>query len=162
MDLSRMQLLDGLSTDEATRIVALGHTVRLTTGAALFRLGDHADRLFVVASGEIALTMPVRIDGCTAEIPVEERTCGEVVGWSALIPPYRYTLHARAGCDSDLLAIPRTALLMHLSAEPRVGGLVMHNVARVVGQRLQVFQAMWLREMEQVIALRAPSRRRLS
>jgi hypothetical protein len=31
----------------------------------------------------------------------------------------------------------------------------MQNVASVVGQRLQVFQAMWLREMQRVVELRA-------
>jgi hypothetical protein len=36
-----------------------------------------------------------------------------------------------------------------------VGYAVTRNLAAVIGQRLQVFQAMWLREMQRVIDTRS-------
>ncbi len=37
---------------------------------------------------------------------------------------------------------------------PTVGYTVSRNVASVIGHRLEVFQTMWLREMQRVIELR--------
>jgi hypothetical protein len=40
------------------------------------------------------------------------------------------------------------------SASPEVGYAVTLNLAAVIGQRLQVFQTMWLREMQRVVEMR--------
>jgi hypothetical protein len=80
------------------------------------------------------------------------------VGWSALVPPYRFTLKATALVDTQVLAIPRVPLLDHFAAHPEAGRVVTGNVAAVVGQRLQVFQAMWLREMHRAVKLQVASR----
>ena len=45
-------------------------------------------------------------------------------------------------------------LLDHLAARPDIGYRVALNVAAVIGRRLQVLQAMWLREMQRVVELR--------
>jgi hypothetical protein len=45
-------------------------------------------------------------------------------------------------------------LLDHLAAHPDIGYRVALNVAAVIGRRLQVLQAMWLREMQRVVELR--------
>lgn len=79
---------------------------------------------------------------------VEERLPGQMVGWSGLVPPHRFTLNATAPLETELLALPRGALLAHFAAWPAVGYVVNQNLARIVGQRLQVLQAMWLREMQ--------------
>jgi len=53
-----------------------------------------------------------------------------------------------------VLALARAALLEHFAAHPAVGYAVSLNLAAIIGQRLQVFQAMWLREIRRVIELR--------
>ena len=161
MDLSRIQLVAGLRPAEAQEIVALGSPLRLSSGAALFGLGEPAERLFIVERGRIALMAPLELNRHQQDVLVEERVAGEVVGWSALIPPYRYTLDAVASIETDLIAIARTALLGYVAAQSRVSCILMENVAKVVGQRLQVFQAMWLREMQQAIELRGQAAGRL-
>jgi CRP-like cAMP-binding protein len=85
---------------------------------------------------------------------MEEKFPGETLGWSALVPPHRFTLNARASIPSELLRLPREALLEHLAAHPDIGYRLTLNVAAVIGHRLQVFQAMWLREMQRVVELR--------
>jgi CRP-like cAMP-binding protein len=86
---------------------------------------------------------------------VEERAAGQMVGWSGLIPPHRFTLKASAQIDTDVLRLPRTPLLEFFDRNPAVGYVVMRNLASVVGQRLQVFQAMWLREMQRFVETRS-------
>jgi CRP-like cAMP-binding protein len=148
------ELLKGLSYEDKARVMALGTRTRLSSGALLFGLGDTAASLFVIRQGRIALTLPMQVGGREEDVLVEERAPGQTVGWSGLIPPYRFTLKATALFETEVLAFRRQALLDHFAAHPAVGYAVVANVASIVGQRLQVFQAMWLREMQRVIDLR--------
>jgi CRP-like cAMP-binding protein len=141
-------LLKSLSAQDADAVLALGLKMTLLSGAVLFQLGADADQLYVIERGRVNLTLPMQVFGQEQDILVEERVAGQTLGWSALIPPHRFTLKATAQIDTELLGFPRGALLGHFAAHPRVGYAVVGNVAATVGQRLQVFQAMWLREMK--------------
>ena len=81
---------------------------------------------------------------------VEERGTAQALGWSALTPPYRFTLTATALVETEVLALPRPALFAFFDRHPQVGYVVARNVAAIIGQRLEIFQAMWLREMQRV------------
>ena len=148
------ELFRGLDDAEAQDIRSLAVRVELEPGQRLFRLGDEADRLFVVERGRIALTLPLKVREREEDVLVEERLPGQAFGWSALIPPHHFTLTAGAPVDSAVLALPRAALHAHFAARPSVGYLVTRNLAAIVGHRLQVVQAMWLREVQRVVAQR--------
>ena len=155
MATTQPDLLRGLPDDEAARVMALGTRVSLPSGSELFRLGAAADCVYVVERGRIALTLPIQVGGRDEDVLVEERVVGQTVGWSGLIPPHRFTLRATAPLETEVIALPRAALLEFFAAYPAAGYLVTRNLAGVVGQRLQVFQAMWLREVQRVVALRS-------
>ncbi|MBS1856726.1 MAG: cyclic nucleotide-binding domain-containing protein [Acidobacteria bacterium] len=147
-------LLNGLSEADAARVLALGRKMVLGNGAELFHMGQEAESLYVIMRGHMKLTLPMQVRGQEGNVLVEERTAGQTVGWSALIPPYRFTLTATAAVDSEILAISREALRGLFAAAPEIGAKVSLNLATVVGGRLQVFQAMWVREMQRVVELR--------
>jgi CRP/FNR family cyclic AMP-dependent transcriptional regulator len=147
-------LVRGLPQADAEGVLALGEPLLVEGGNVLFELGAVADLLYVIGRGCIALRLPLEVGGRAHEVVVEERGIGQTVGWSALIPPHRFTLEAVAVVDSTLLALPGAALRAHLEARPEVGLAVMQNLAAIVGQRLQVIQAMWLREVQRVVHLR--------
>jgi CRP-like cAMP-binding protein len=147
-------LLDGLDADQAREILGLGKRLVLSSGAELFHLGDEAANLFVVQRGRIRLTLPMTVRGRNEEVLVEERSPGQTVGWSALIPPYRFTLTATAPLETVVVSLSREALRTHFTARPDVGQAVSLNLAAVIGQRLQLFQTMWLREMQRTVELR--------
>jgi CRP-like cAMP-binding protein len=147
-------LVKDLSPDDASRLLALGTRISVPSGGELFRMGSEASSLYVIERGRIALTLPMQVQGRGEDILVEERLPGQTVGWSALIPPHKFTLKATAPLATEVLAISRAALLEHFSSREGVGYTVTRNLASVIGQRLQVFQAMWLREMQRVVELR--------
>ena len=157
--MTRPELLKDLSEDAAERVLALGTKAVLPGGTVLFRLGESADRVFIVTRGSIALTLPIQVLGQEQNVLIEERFPGQALSWSALIPPYRLTLTATATEDAEVLALPRDLLLEHFEKEPAVGYAVARHAVEVAGQRLQVFQAMWLREMQRLVQLRANSMR---
>src|SRR4051812_24069364 len=89
-------LLKGLRAEQARDVLALGKRLVLSSGAELFPLGAPADSLYVILRGRIRLTLPMQVRGGEEQVLVEERTPGQAVGWSALTPPYRFTLTATA------------------------------------------------------------------
>ena len=149
------ELLNGLSSDEAEQVLKLGTRLIVPSGAELFRLGDHADRLFLTERGRVRLTLPMQVRGKEEEILVEERSPGQIVGWSALIPPYRFTLTATAPLETEVIALPRETLVDYFAAHPAAGYKIALNLAVVIGHRLHLFQTMWLREMQRNVEARS-------
>ena len=86
---------------------------------------------------------------------VEARLPGQTLGWSGLIPPHVYTLKAVAAMETELLVLPRSSLLSHFSDHPRVGYTVLSNLAMTIGERLQLFQTIWVREMQRTVGSRS-------
>jgi CRP-like cAMP-binding protein len=142
------ELIAGLAPQDAESILALGEEITLAADQVLFDLGQAADSVYVVRTGQVALSLPLQFAGVTRDVFIEERFPGQTLGWSALIPPWKFTLKATAPLATELLKLPRAALLDHFARHPAVGYVVALNIARVVGQRLQVAQAMWAREVQ--------------
>ena len=147
------ELLKGLTTEEVEQALAFGTRITIAHGVDLFRLGELADRLYMIERGRIRLTLPMQVRGQEEDVAVEERMPGQTVGWSALIPPYRFTLTATALIETEVIALSRDALRAHFAAYPSVGYAVSLNLAAVIGQRLQLFQTMWLREMQRTVEM---------
>jgi CRP-like cAMP-binding protein len=153
MAYEQLELLKDLTPEEGRRILALGTRIAVPSGASLFQLGDPADRLFLIERGRIRLTLPMQVRGRQEDVVVEERTSGQTVGWSALIPPHKFTLAAAAPLETEVIALPREELRKFFAANPTVGYKITLNLAVVIGHRLQLFQAMWLREMQRTVEM---------
>ncbi len=150
------ELLNGLSSAEAAQVLKLGTKQIVPSGSSLFQLGDAADHLFLTERGRIRLTLPMQVRGREENVFVEERAPGQTVGWSALIPPYRFTLTATAELlEAEVIALPREALREYFATNPSAGYKIALNLAVVIGHRLQLFQTMWLREMKRTVEVRS-------
>jgi CRP-like cAMP-binding protein len=150
---TQLELLSGLGDEDAAGVLALATPVPLAAGEVLFDLGHEAHTLYAIERGRVVLSLPIRVGGRDEHVLIEERQAGQALGWSALIPPHRFTLRATAPLDTLVVAFPRAALVEHFAIHPAVGYTVMRNVAAVTGHRLQLFQTMWLREMQRTVAL---------
>jgi CRP/FNR family transcriptional regulator len=150
------ELLNDLTSAEAKQVLSLGTRLIVPAGTKLFGLGDPADRLFLTERGRIRLTLPMQVRGREEDVFVEERSPGQTVGWSALIPPYRFTLTATAALhEAEVIALPREGLDGYFAANPSAGYKIALNLAVVIGHRLQLFQTMWVREMQRTVEVRS-------
>jgi CRP-like cAMP-binding protein len=149
------KLLHGLSEAEANEVLALGSRRNVSNGGSVFRLGESAERLFLIERGRIRLSFPMLVRGKEEEVFFEEVLPGETVGWSAMVPPYRFTLSATAPLETEVIALPRETLLTFFDRMPEVGRKISLNLAVLVGQRLQKVQAMWMREVQRVVDLKS-------
>jgi CRP/FNR family cyclic AMP-dependent transcriptional regulator len=142
------ELLTGLPPEGVSEILGLASHTLVPKGDVLFRLGDEAKNLLLVRSGRVRLTFPMRIGNEQKDILAEERFPGQMIGWSALIPPHRFTLQAVATVEAELLVLPGQTLLRLFREKPQVGYTVLTNLAQIVGQRLTILQTMWIRELQ--------------
>ncbi len=147
------ELLRGLTAREAEQVLALSVRMTIPSGGSLFRLGDPAERLYLIERGRIRLSFPLLLRGQHEDVVLEEKTPGETVGWSAMVPPYRFTLSATAPLETEVIALHREALSAFFAAVPEIGCRVSFNLAVLVGQRLQLVQTMWMREMQRTVEL---------
>src|SRR6516165_7902964 len=125
-------LLRGLAPSDAAGVLELGKRMVLNTGAELFHLGDDAESIYLVVRGRLRLTLPMQVRSKEEDVLVEERSSGQTVGWSALIPPYRLTLTATAALETEVIALPREALAAYFTAHPDTGYAVSMNLSCVI------------------------------
>jgi CRP/FNR family transcriptional regulator, cyclic AMP receptor protein len=134
------QLLTGhpffASLDEATvsTLEGCARNVHFRPGEYLFREGDAADQFFVIRRGRVALDVHAPGRGGVVLDTVEE---GDVVGWSWLVPPYRWFLDARAVKDVSAMTFDATCLRGKCDEDPALGYALMQRVVQVMYQRLQ-------------------------
>ena len=151
------KLLNGISGADAEHLLALGTRIKVASGGTLFRLGDSAEQIYLIERGQIRLSFPMLVRGKEEDVFFEEKSVGETVGWSAMVPPYRFTLSAKASLESELVALSRHDLTKFCEQSPEVGRRISLNLAVLIGQRLQLVQAMWMREIQRAVELRAAS-----
>ena len=86
-------VFEGLGAPELALIAGCASNVVFDAGDRLFREGDQADAFFLVRHGIVALDTYVPNTG---QLTIETVGPGEIVGWSWLLPPYRWHFTGRA------------------------------------------------------------------
>jgi CRP/FNR family transcriptional regulator, cyclic AMP receptor protein len=146
--LQRFTILEGLTPEESDTILQRCQITTARKGEKVFDVGESAHSLFLVRFGRIELRYNVVYFNASVEIPLDIVKAGEVCGWSALIPPNRYTLTAYATEDSELLRIEQTDLQACCEANTRLGYMVMKNITRIVGERYEIARQMLAGEIQ--------------
>jgi CRP-like cAMP-binding protein len=102
-------------------------------GIILARQGTQADSFYLVQSGHVALTA-----GGTSgvELPITTVGPGEVVGWSWLIPPYRWQFTCRAVDDVRGIAFNTEWLREMCERDYSLGYDVLRQLVTVMATRL--------------------------
>ncbi len=123
----------GLSPEAVTRLAAIGEVHDLAPGDLIVAEGQVAESLGIVLSGRVALRMLVPERGMVTILTVEP---GDVVGWSAVVPPYRGTDDAVAIEPVRLLKFPGEPLRLLLRADATLAASLYPRLLMAVGRRL--------------------------
>jgi CRP-like cAMP-binding protein len=146
------ELFAGLSEEQARAVAAVARERKAAAGDVLFRLGDLSDSFFVVCRGRVDLTLPLLVMGETKETRFQSLEARGTLAWSALVPPHRLTMSARATTDVEMLAFERGRMLDLFEKQPVIGRVVMSNLAGVVAARLHELLALWVREVQRNVS----------
>ncbi len=124
----------GLSGEALSLAAGCARNVALPVGTLLMSEGRVADTFYVVRRGRVSID--VHAPGRGAEV-IETVGPGSVVGWSWLVPPYRWTFDARAIDDVGAIAIDGACLRAKALADPDFGFALLSRVSAVLLERLQ-------------------------
>lgn len=102
-------------------------------GTEILREGEPTATLGIVRSGRVALRLRVPERGPTTILTVEP---GDVIGWSAIVPPHRATSTVVALLPTELLLIDGAALRAELAADPELAAPVYLSLLEALARRL--------------------------
>lgn len=120
--------------DKALELIAgCAANERFDAGQYVFREGQPADKFYMVRHGTVALE--VRAPGRNS---ITLQTCedGDVMGWSWLVPPFRWKWDARAVKLCRLVSFDGICLRGKLDADPALGYAMYKRFVRVIAERL--------------------------
>ncbi|MDR3514371.1 MAG: cyclic nucleotide-binding domain-containing protein [Azospirillaceae bacterium] len=123
----------GLPAAQADVIADLAALHEVKAGTFLFRAGEPADRFFLVRQGRVVVELyaPGR-----EAVAVESVGPGDILGWSWLLPPYRWRFDARVVEPSTLIGVDATTLRDRLETDPVLGYAVLRRFVPVIASRL--------------------------
>ncbi|MDP3063773.1 MAG: cyclic nucleotide-binding domain-containing protein [Chloroflexota bacterium] len=115
-------------------LVGCASNVRFDAGQFLFHEGEEANHFYIVRRGRVALEIaaPGR-----APIVIQTIGEGEVLGWSWLLPPYRWHFDARAVELTRAIALDGGCLRTRCEEDHDLGYELLKRFAAVVVDRLQ-------------------------
>lgn len=146
--MSSLELFSGLSDAELELVRGIGRKVTIESGREIFKLGEEATTLFLIEQGKVALTLPLAIRDVVRDVTLEEKEAGAAIGWSALVPPFKLTLNARATSDVVLLGLDRAPLAEVFECNQRIHLVTATNLCQLIAGRLALLEAIVLRGLQ--------------
>ena len=127
--------------EESLREVAMiAEEQDVAVGAVIFREGDKADDLYIIAEGEVDIQYTL---GSGEQRTVDTAVAGELIMWSALVDPFRSTAIGTVRQATKLVAIKGDKLRDLCEKDHDLGyrmsiGLIKLLATRLEGARVQL------------------------
>jgi len=131
--LSEHPFLQGFKPAYLDFITECATEKRFSAGEYMLREGDEADEFYLILQGKVALGSFVTARGFTT---IQTMNHHEMVGWSWLIPPYRWRFSVLVIMSTQAIALDGKRLREHCEADPEFGYELLKRVSLVIGQRL--------------------------
>ena len=133
-NLAAAWLTNSLSVATRGKLARIGRLSTLVNGQVLMREGEPTDYLAIVLEGRIGLRVRVPERGPITILTVEP---GDVVGWSAVVPPYRATSTAVALAATELTLFEGPQLREALTSDAELAAELYPVILNAVSRRLE-------------------------
>ncbi len=115
-------------------IVSCAANVRFEAGQFLFREGHEANAFYLLRHGTVSLEIFVPQRG---SVTIQTLRAGDVLGWSWLVPPYRWHFDARALSLIRAIALDGQCLRTKCEEDHDLGYALFKRIAHLMTERLQ-------------------------
>lgn len=129
-----VHIFGSLTEEQRQRVRSLERQETYEANTIICSQGAEARHLYLVQEGQIAVECQL---ASGARIPIAVLSSTGAFGWSALVRPYQLTATVVALTRARVLAIERGALLGLMQADPRLGFLIMQDIASIMASRLR-------------------------
>jgi len=132
--LAEHPFLKGLDAQYLKLLVGCASNVRFNAGQFIFREGEEANEFYMIRQGKVALEILGAERG-----PITIQTVGEgdVLGWSWLIPPYRWRFNARALELTRAIALDGKCLRTKSEEDRDLGYELLKRFSSIIVERLE-------------------------
>ena len=138
MYIRQTDLFWGLNQSIVNRVMGIAHHEAFSQGEVLFGSEDPARYLFILAQGEVRITM----DEAGSNVYTGNRV-GEAFGWGSLIGRHTYGGNAICTTPVVVLKLDRDELLKLLENDLQSGYLFFKHLSTALGGRLiQAYEQM--------------------
>ena len=127
--------LEGLNKDFIEQILDCATTAEFSAGKAIFRQGEAAESCYLLVKGRVAVGLDSPEKG---SLLVETLNAGDVLGWSWLVPPYKWRFNAVATAATHAIAINGGKLRALCEKNHELGFEVMKRFLSVIAQRIEM------------------------
>lgn len=123
----------GLAPEYLDLLAGCAKNVRFEPGDLLLREGDSADWFYLIREGKVAIQTDA--PGRSA-VTFQTIIGGDILGWSWLVPPYRWRFDARAVEPVRALALDGACLRRKSAEDHDLGYELLGRIAQVMARRL--------------------------
>jgi len=132
--LAKHPFLKGLKPEHLKILVGCASNVRFNAGQFLFHEGEEANEFYMIREGKVA----VQTQGAErGPIIVQTIGEGEVLGWSWLIPPYRWRFDVKALELTRAIALDGKCLRTKSEEDHDLGYQLLRRFAGIIVDRLE-------------------------
>jgi CRP-like cAMP-binding protein len=132
--LAAVWLTSPLEGATRARLAALASLRPIKAGDVLLREGEPAETLGILLSGRVGLRMRVPERGTVTILTVEP---GDVIGWSALVPPHRGTSSAVVLVGGEMAVFDAATLRVALDSDTDLAAQLYPLLLGAVSRRLE-------------------------
>jgi len=132
--LTEHSFLEGLDKKHIQLLVGCASNVIFKAGDFIFREGEPADSFYFIRHGRVLIESYIPQKG---PIIIRSREEGEILGWSWLVPPYRWHFDARAVELTRAIALDGKCLREKCREDHDLGYEVMKRFVLIISERLE-------------------------
>lgn len=125
---------EGFDAEVIELLAGCARNIHLRPDELVFRADEPAQHFYLIREGRIAIQVHELGGGSSILDTVE---AGEILGFSWLVPPYRWVFDARASVDTRAVSFDAECLRAKCDADPAVGYALLTRVALIMHRRLE-------------------------
>ena len=130
-EVKQLDLFRDLPPEEWAAVYPLLSRMRTIEGEELIREGDRAHTFFIILRGHFMIHYR---DG--RAITVDRK--GDIIGWSTVTSPFRYTANVTSLTGGELLSIPGDRFLELLQSNVYLGEKLVKKINETIHHRQQI------------------------
>lgn len=124
----------GLNDRHLELLVGCASNIRFQAGQLVFREGEEANQFYLIREGKVAVELFASERGPINILTLGE---GEVLGWSWLVPPYRWSFDAHAIESTRAIALDGKCLREKSERNRDLGYELLKRITVTMEERLQ-------------------------
>jgi CRP-like cAMP-binding protein len=133
----------GLSDAHLDLLGSYASAARYGAQQRVFKYDTDANQFYVLRDGKVGVEIPA-VSG--EPLRIQTVGSGGVLGWSWLIPPYRWAFDARALVTSEIVVLDGARLRAQCETDPKLGYELMKRFAALMAERLNASRLAAIRQ----------------